>query len=135
MNQKCCKCAPVEFCQFWFLRSVHILCLKKKRKEMYGVNSGKALIHSPPPSSPPSPSSPRHRHRHTPYRALSSAGVLEERYMKDILDPQFLSNITADQLNEWKDKHNKTVNQSIQEYAVEYVGKPIHNFLRQVGSP
>lgn len=55
--------------------------------------------------------------------------------MKDILDPQFLSNITADQLNEWKDKHNKTVNQSIQEYAVEYVGKPIHDFLRQVGSP
>jgi len=53
--------------------------------------------------------------------------------MKDILKPDFLSNLEnkTDQLDEWERNHEgKNVFQSLRESILENVGRPIYAFLR-----
>ena len=55
--------------------------------------------------------------------------------MKDILKPDFLSNLEnkTDQLDEWERNHEgKNVFQSLRESILENVGRPIYAFLRWV---
>ena len=40
--------------------------------------------------------------------------------------------MTNDEKQKWKDKHGKSVGDSLREYALEYVGKPIDNMLKYV---
>ena len=35
-------------------------------------------------------------------------------------------------MDEWKKDNGKTVNESIREYAEEYIGRPIHDVIRLV---
>ena len=50
--------------------------------------------------------------------------------MKPILNASFLAGLKPEHLSDWKKDSGKTVNESIREYALEYIGKPIHNVIR-----
>ena len=59
------------------------------------------------------------------------SGVLQEWFVAAMLDPDYYSNITEEIDNEWKNKHaGKNVSETIKEYLVTYLGKPIHQLLR-----
>ncbi|KAL9986426.1 hypothetical protein ACROYT_G000573 [Oculina patagonica] len=60
----------------------------------------------------------------------NETGVLEEGYVKDALDDAYYSNITDDMKNKWKKDHGKTVKESLINYLVEYMGKPMSQLLR-----
>jgi len=55
---------------------------------------------------------------------------LEEGYIKDIVDDNYFSSITEEMNTTWKDEHSgKSVKESLKEYLVEYMGKPMHKLL------
>lgn len=60
------------------------------------------------------------------------SGIFDEDYMRPILDEKFLALLQPDDLTKWKDDKGKTVNESIREHALEYIGKPIQKVIRQV---
>ncbi|KAL9986429.1 hypothetical protein ACROYT_G000576 [Oculina patagonica] len=61
----------------------------------------------------------------------NETGVLNETYVKVALDDDYYSNITDDMKNQWKNDHNgKTVKESLSDYLVEYMGKPMNQLLR-----
>ena len=61
------------------------------------------------------------------------SGIFDEDYMRPILDEKFLALLQPDDLTKWKnDNGGKTVNESIREHALEYIGKPIQKVIRQV---
>ena len=60
------------------------------------------------------------------------SGIFDEDYMRPILDESFLALLQPDDLIKWKDDKGKTVNESIREHALEYIGKPIQKVIRQV---
>ena len=67
---------------------------------------------------------------HTNCNSLFS-GVLEEEYVSDVLDGDYFSSITEDMNNTWKNDHGgKGVRQSLNEYLVDYMGKPMLKLLR-----
>ena len=51
--------------------------------------------------------------------------------MKSLLDPQFINNITenTEENNSWEKKYGKSVNESLREFLVDNLGKPIHEFF------
>jgi len=56
---------------------------------------------------------------------------LEEKYVKDVLDDGYFSNITEEMNTTWKNTYNGTsVRQSLNEYLVDYMGKPMLELLR-----
>ncbi|XP_020631918.1 uncharacterized protein LOC110068847 [Orbicella faveolata] len=57
-------------------------------------------------------------------------GIYDEKYMKPIFSGKFLAGLKSNDLKKWKDENRKTVNESIREYAVKYIGKPIHDVIR-----
>ena len=57
-------------------------------------------------------------------------GIYDEGYMKPIFSAKFLAGVKSSDLDEWKNENGKTVNESIREYAVKYIGKPIHDVIR-----
>ena len=50
--------------------------------------------------------------------------------MKPIFSAKFLAGLTSSNLDKWEKENGKTVNESIREYAVEYIGKPIQDVIR-----
>ena len=50
--------------------------------------------------------------------------------MKPIFSAKFLADLKPSHLDEWEKEKQKTVNESIREYAVKYIGKPIHDVIR-----
>lgn len=61
------------------------------------------------------------------------SGIFDEDYMRPILDESFLALLQPDDLTKWRnDNGGKTVNESIREHALEYIGKPIQKVIRQV---
>ena len=62
---------------------------------------------------------------------LKIAGVLEERYVKGVLNDDYFSSITEEMDTTWKAGHEgKSVKESLDDYLVEYMGKPITQLLR-----
>lgn len=58
-------------------------------------------------------------------------GIFDEDYMRPILDESFLALLQPDDLTKWKnDNGGKTLNESIREHALEYIGKPIQKVIR-----
>ena len=58
-------------------------------------------------------------------------GVLEEGYVKDIVDDKYFSNITEEMNTTWKNEHGgKSVKESLKGYLVKYMGEPMHKLLR-----
>ena len=58
-------------------------------------------------------------------------GVLEEKYVRDVLDDDYFSNITEEMDTAWKKEHRgKTVKESLDDYLVENMGKPVSQMLR-----
>jgi len=61
----------------------------------------------------------------------NETGVLEEEYVKDALKDEYYSDITDEMRNQWKKDHNgTTVNESLSDFLVEYMGKPMKQLLR-----
>jgi len=61
----------------------------------------------------------------------NETGVLDEGYVEDALKDDYYSDLTDEMKKEWRDKHSgKTVKQSLSEYLVEYMGKPMNQLLR-----
>ena len=57
-------------------------------------------------------------------------GVLEEDYVNDIVDDNYFSSITEEMNTTWKNEHNGTsVKESLRDYLVEYMGKPMDKLL------
>ena len=50
--------------------------------------------------------------------------------MKPIFSAKFLAGLKSNDLDKWKSENGKTVNESIREYAVKFIGKPIHDVIR-----
>ncbi|EDO28640.1 predicted protein [Nematostella vectensis] len=59
-------------------------------------------------------------------------GVYTENFMGELLDSKFLSSLmnNTDEANKWRTKYGKTASESLREFALEYVGKPIDNLFR-----
>lgn len=57
-------------------------------------------------------------------------GVLEESYVREVLDGDYFSNITEEMNTTWKKLRGKSVKESLNEYLVENVGKPMSQLLR-----
>lgn len=58
-------------------------------------------------------------------------GVLEEKYVRSVLDDNYFSDITEEMNTTWKSNHNDTsVKQSFDEYLVKYMGQPMSTLLR-----
>ena len=58
-------------------------------------------------------------------------GVLEEGYVKDIVDDKYFSKITEEMNATWQNEHgNKSVKESLKGYLVKYMGEPMHKLLR-----
>ena len=57
-------------------------------------------------------------------------GVLEERYVREVLNGNYFSDITEEMNTTWKKDHGKSVKESLNEYLVENVGKPMSELLR-----
>lgn len=61
----------------------------------------------------------------------NETGILEEEPIKNILNDEYFSSITDEMEMSWRSKHDgKSVNESLKEYLVEYVGKPITDLFR-----
>ena len=62
---------------------------------------------------------------------LKFPGVLYEKYVSQALNSDYYSEITDEMKSQWKSNHNgMTVNESLSEYLVEYMGKPMTELLR-----
>ena len=58
-------------------------------------------------------------------------GVLEEEYLRKVLDEGYFSNITEEMNTTWKSENGgKSVKDSLDDYLVEYFGKPMSQLLR-----
>ena len=58
-------------------------------------------------------------------------GVLEEEYLRKVLDEGYFSNITKEMNTTWKKEHGgKSVKESLDDYLVECFGKPMSQLLR-----
>ena len=57
-------------------------------------------------------------------------GIYEASFIKSFLAKDFISNMKDDQLSEWQGKYGKSASESLREFALEYVGKPIDHMLR-----
>ncbi|KAK3707602.1 hypothetical protein QZH41_017865, partial [Actinostola sp. cb2023] len=57
-------------------------------------------------------------------------GVFNESYSKQIMNATFLSRFNLTEIRQWQEKYGKSVNESLQEFVLEYVGKPINNLFR-----
>ena len=56
---------------------------------------------------------------------------MEEDYVKAVLNDDYYSDITDDMKKQWEeDNGGKTVKQSMSDYLVEYMGKPMNQLLR-----
>jgi len=57
-------------------------------------------------------------------------GIYAASFIKPFLAKDFISNMKDDQLSQWRGKFGKSASRALQEFAVEYVGKPIDYMLR-----
>ena len=56
---------------------------------------------------------------------------MDEGYVEDALKDDYYSDLTDEMKKEWRDNHGgKTVKQSMSDYLVEYMGKPMNQLLR-----
>lgn len=59
------------------------------------------------------------------------SGVLEEKYVREVLDDDYFHGITAEMNTTWKNEHGgKSVKESLDDYLVEYFGKPMSELFR-----
>lgn len=57
-------------------------------------------------------------------------GIYKASFIKPLLAASFIAGMKGDQLTEWKTKSGKSVNASLHEFALEFIGKPIDRMLR-----
>lgn len=59
------------------------------------------------------------------------AGILEESYVQEVLNDDYFSYMTEEMNTTWKNEHDgKSVKESLDDYLVEYFGKPMSQLLR-----
>lgn len=61
----------------------------------------------------------------------NSSGVLDEKYVEDIVDDSYFVGISEEMNATWKrDNDGKSVKQSLKDYLVKYMGDPMQELLR-----
>ncbi|KAK3717884.1 hypothetical protein QZH41_014888, partial [Actinostola sp. cb2023] len=60
----------------------------------------------------------------------NETGVLKEWYTQRVMSKKYFHDLPVQVNKKWKEMHNKHVNESINEYLVEYIGKPVVRMLR-----
>ena len=58
--------------------------------------------------------------------------MLEEDYVEGSLKDEYYSDITDDMETQWKADNGKTVKESLSDYLVKYMGKPMNQLLRYI---
>ena len=62
---------------------------------------------------------------------FSKTGIFKERFVEYFFDMQYYGNITKGMEDKWKSQHGgKNVSESMKEYLLEYLGKPLDGFLK-----
>lgn len=61
---------------------------------------------------------------------LILAGVLNETFTQEMLDPRWLAKLEKSASEEWEKEHKVTIRASINKALVRYVGRPLDNLLR-----
>ena len=61
----------------------------------------------------------------------SFPGIFEESFVKFILDSKFIAALVNDSKESilWEKKYGKSVNESLREFVLEYIGKPIDDLF------
>ena len=57
-------------------------------------------------------------------------GIWKEWFAEPLLHPEYYSNITKKVDDEWKKEHGKNVSDTVKEYLLTYLGKPLHQLIR-----
>ena len=57
-------------------------------------------------------------------------GIYEAKFIEPFVAASFISDMKDDKLKDWQAKYGKSVNASLREFILEYVGKPINDMLR-----
>lgn len=60
----------------------------------------------------------------------NETGIWKEWFVEPILDPEYYSNITKKVDDAWKKKHGMNVSDTVKDYLLTYLGKPLHQLLR-----
>ena len=55
---------------------------------------------------------------------------MEEDYVEASLKDEYYSDLTDDMKNQWKAENGITVKESLSDYLVEYMGKPMNQLLK-----
>lgn len=63
--------------------------------------------------------------------AKGASGIFEESFVKFILDSKFIAALVKDSKESilWEKKYGKPVNESLREFVLEYIGKPIDDLF------
>lgn len=61
---------------------------------------------------------------------FSPVGIWKEWFVEPLLDSGFYSNITKGVDSDWEKEHGMNVSDSVKEYLLTYVGKPLHQLIR-----
>ena len=59
-------------------------------------------------------------------------GIWKEWFVEPMLHPEYYSNITKEVNEAWKKEHGMNVNESVKNYLLDYLGKPLHQLIRYV---
>lgn len=57
-------------------------------------------------------------------------GIWKEWFVEPMLHPDYYSNISKEANDEWKKEEGMNVNESVKNYLLEYLGKPLHQLIR-----
>ena len=57
-------------------------------------------------------------------------GIWKEWFVEPMLHPDYYSNISKEANEEWKREQGMNVNESVKNYLLEYLGKPLHQLIR-----
>lgn len=60
----------------------------------------------------------------------SETGIWKEWFVEPMLHPDYYSNISKEANEEWKREQGMNVNESVKNYLLEYLGKPLHQLIR-----
>ena len=66
------------------------------------------------------------------YTFFAYVGIFDEHYTQSLLSSDFLADLRKNQedLKLWEENAGKTANESIREFVLEYLGKPISKLTR-----
>lgn len=63
-------------------------------------------------------------------KMLAFLGIWKEWFVEPTFHPDFYNLIPEKVDQAWKEVHGKTINETVKEYLLTYLGKPLHQLIR-----